>query len=110
MQNFCSTPATHKCLVCKFPPCNCEKCSQLRAEDKPDQDETKRCLRSLNETNSSVINTDMNVTTNLEKTSGKAKNFLKGTLSGYKKLSMPAFNFTPSSLESVLFDIVGIIS
>ncbi|KAM7347265.1 uncharacterized protein ACRADG_006885 [Cochliomyia hominivorax] len=110
MQNFCSLPNNHKCLVCEFPPCNCEKCTHLRVEGKSDQDDIKNCLMSVNDKNPIPNLSGPTENSSLKEKANETKKFVRGTISEIRKIPWPSLNLKPTSLESFLFDIVGIIS
>ncbi|XP_037812710.1 uncharacterized protein LOC119604272 [Lucilia sericata] len=108
MQNSCAFPATLQCKLCEFPPCNCEKCKKLRSEGKPDQEEIRKCFRSSNDV--TLKDADPNAKTLTAGTSNIPTKIFKENLLQIRNFKLPTFRFTPSDLNSVLFDIVGIIS
>lgn len=108
MQNFCTLPVLPKCPICKFPPCNCEKCTKLSSNEEQDQNDIKHSFGGINdEILKETTNTLQNDSTSLNSEASKIE---KRNFFTIPNLTMPSWNFASSDLHSVLFDIVGIIS
>ncbi|KNC28982.1 hypothetical protein FF38_13772 [Lucilia cuprina] len=110
MQNSCAFPATLQCKLCEFRHCNCEKCTNLRSNGKPDQEEIRKCFRNSNNATLKEANADQKAKPLPKETFNIPKTNFKERLLGIRNVKLPKFQFIPSDLNSMLFDIVGIIA